>query len=390
MSIIDCAIAPMHHPIGPDLWTTSSAHVDSIRYAPGSHVGILYQSRVEEVNKTLLAFADGDKEKAKELGETEVDLNDNWKSALRQRQEFHHTTRSDDSDLPTRLKLKKFLEFGELRPATRRMLELAHNASKSKDIQKILNEDLQAALTFSDIVTILMRDGVDLLKNGEENAKRRESLYVVNAEIDAIEQNMRKVRGIGRRTLTSKDRKMIFKGTDLTEDEQEKLNIRSGSADAVRAKVKDVKKVVPKLCELIEPAKFRYYSVASSPDVHPNEIHIFSHHLKYETKSAVSQTSPLLADTEPKVHRRGAASDYIVSKSLPRYFLAIEAIAEVRYARNLLEGLPLAHSNLTLVSAPSDGGHGSDRQLCKEGTAREIPSQQREEAAASRPCASYR
>jgi sulfite reductase alpha subunit-like flavoprotein len=39
-----------------------------IRVVPGSHVGILYESSAEEVHKTLLAFADGDANKAKVSG----------------------------------------------------------------------------------------------------------------------------------------------------------------------------------------------------------------------------------------------------------------------------------------------------------------------------------
>lgn len=46
--------------------------------------------------------------------------------------------------------------------------------------------------------------------------------------------------------------------------------------------------------------------------------------LKYQTKSAVVRTSPLLADTQELVQQRGAASDYIVSKSLPRHYIAID------------------------------------------------------------------
>lgn len=35
-----------------------------IRVVPGSHVGILYESSAEEIHKTLLAFADGDENRA--------------------------------------------------------------------------------------------------------------------------------------------------------------------------------------------------------------------------------------------------------------------------------------------------------------------------------------
>ncbi len=47
-------------------------------------------------------------------------------------------------------------------------------------------------------------------------------------------------------------------------------------------------------------------------------------HLKYQTKSAVVRSSPLLADTHELVQQRGTASDYIVSKSLPRPYIAID------------------------------------------------------------------
>ncbi len=46
-------------------------------------------------------------------------------------------------------------------------------------------------------------------------------------------------------------------------------------------------------------------------------------HLKYQTKSAVVRTSHLLADLQELVQQRGAASDYIVTKSLPRHYIAI-------------------------------------------------------------------
>lgn len=286
------------------------------------------------MQKTLLAFADGDKVKAEELGNKMVELNEAWIVALRQRQEYHHSTSADDSILPRQLPLKMFLKWGELRPASRRMLEMAYSASFSSDIRKILDEDLQTALTFSDVVTILMNNGVDLLEN--EIVKKRESrmsgisrsTVLTTDSADRMKQNMQKIQGFGRKTLTPAELSQIFEGTGLTKSVQNKLNVRSTSIGALMEKVNSVVKNVPRLCELVEPAHFRHYSVASSPEVHPQEIHVFSHHLKYETKSAVSRTCPLLADMEEQVKRRGAASDYIVSKSLPRYHLAIEAVAE--------------------------------------------------------------
>ena len=93
-----------------------------------------------------------------------VDLNLSWIKALQQRQEYHETTGCDDPNLPTQLKLSTFLKYGELRPASHKMLQLAYRASHSNEILAILNADLDAALTFSDVVTILRRDKVDLLR----------------------------------------------------------------------------------------------------------------------------------------------------------------------------------------------------------------------------------
>lgn len=101
--------------------------------------------------------------------------------------------------------------------------------------------------------------------------------------------------------------------------------------------------------QLVNPSKFRHYSgkeynftfyyfttqlsshsstvvVANSSLVQPNEIHLFVEHLKYQTKSAVAQSSPLLAERQDLVQQYGAASDYIVSKSLPRHSLAIDLL----------------------------------------------------------------
>ena len=125
-----------------------------IRYVPGSHVGILYESRPEEVHNTLLALADGDLNKAKMLGDTMIGLNPTWIGALQHRQQYNYTTSSDDPRLPRRLELRTFLKWGELRPASRKMLEMAYRASHSTDIRKILDSDLASALTFAGTLSI--------------------------------------------------------------------------------------------------------------------------------------------------------------------------------------------------------------------------------------------
>ena len=77
------------------------------------------------------------------------------------------------------------------------------------------------------------------------------------------------------------------------------------------------------------PLNFSHSSpvvVANSSLVQPNEIHLYVEHLKYQTKSAVAQTSPLLAERQDLVQQYGAASDFIVSKSLTRHSLAIDLL----------------------------------------------------------------
>ena len=107
------------------------------------------------------------------------------------------------------------------------------------------------------------------------------------------------------------------------------LDIKSASIRILKEKFASLHTKLPNLCDLVEPIDFRYYSIASSPLVHPNEFHLFVDRVKYDTKkSAIKNTSPLLADTESLVRQRGAASNYLTFKSLPRYALAIELIAE--------------------------------------------------------------
>lgn len=294
-----------------------------IRYAPGSHIGILYETSAKEVHKTLLAFADGDEAEALRLGEEYmVELDSKWIKSLQKRKEFHNTTNSDDPTLPKALKLSTFLKWGELRPASRKMLHLAYEASHSKEIMTILNEGVESALTFSDVVTILKRETnpVDLLGTHESQ----------KIDFSTIEARLRKYSGSGKKgqLLSDAESVRILGGTGLSAEQRNKIKIGSKSIYSLKDKLKRVVGEVPKLVQLIEPAGLRQYSVASSTLAHPNELHLYITHLKYETKSAVAKTSPLLANTHGLVHQRGAASDFIVSKCLPRYHLAIEAIAE--------------------------------------------------------------
>lgn len=254
-----------------------------------------------------------------------VELNSTWMSALRQRQEYHHTTSSDDPQIPKQLKLSTFLKWGELRPATRKMLELAYQASHSSDILSILNGNLQDALTFSDVVTLLLRENVDLLKP----INQEEAIHY-----DTIEQNMKRLqreslagRRASRTSVTEAERESIFAGAGLTIDQQVKVRVGSMCFHSIKEKVKRMVLKVPKLCDIVEPVKCRYYSVASSSLVHPNELHLCVQHVRYEAKSAVEVTSPLLASTKELVLQRGAGSDFLVRKSMPRYHLAIEAVA---------------------------------------------------------------
>ena len=239
-----------------------------IRHTSGAHVGVIYESRAKEVHKCLLAFANGDRKEAVRLGEEYmVDLNDKWISSLQKRQEYHDTTTPDDSKLPRKLKLSSFLKFGQLRPASRRMLMLAYAASNSSELIAILNEELEAALTFSDVITILKRgeNPVDLLK---EQSRR-------GSEIDFAKIEARLGLIKRRRDLTRGASSSILNGTGLSTVEQERVQVRSKSISILREKVKSVVLKIPKLCDLIEPIVARQYSIASSPLVHPNELHVY-------------------------------------------------------------------------------------------------------------------
>lgn len=243
-----------------------------IRVVPGSHVGMLYESSAEEIHKTLLSFADGNANKAKVGGmhassrpivlqrpltslfllftfvktlgeEYMVDLNLSWIKALQQRQEYHETTGCDDPNLPTQLKLSTFLKYGELRPASHKMLQLAYRASHSNEILAILNADLDAALTFSDVVTILRRDKVDLLRASDRTDK---------INLSAIEENLKRLKKDGGRRggVIKVARGTILQGAGLTPQQEGRLTFVSTSIQAARCKVLRVVPQIPKLCEV--------------------------------------------------------------------------------------------------------------------------------------------
>jgi len=213
-----------------------------------------------------------------------VDLNLSWIKALQQRQEYHETTGCDDPNLPTQLKLSTFLKYGELRPASHKMLQLAYRASHSNEILSILNADLVAALTFSDVVTILRRDKVDLLRASDRPNK---------INLTAIEENLKRLKKDGGRRggAINVARGTIFQGAGLTPQQEGRLTIVSTSIKAARDKVLRVVPQIPKLCEvcciddhksgtfqyvlicvtcltlvvsscekLVEPSRFRHYS----------------------------------------------------------------------------------------------------------------------------------
>lgn len=172
-----------------------------------------------------------------------VDLNLSWIKALQQRQEYHDTTGCDDLSLPKQLQLSTFLKYGELRPASRKMLQLAYQASHSNEILSILNADLDAALTFSDVVTILRRDKVDLLRVSDKPNR---------INLDAIEANLNRLKeDRGRRGGVIKDaRGAILQGAGLTPHQEKRLTIVSTSMQAARDKVLRLVPQIPKLCEV--------------------------------------------------------------------------------------------------------------------------------------------
>jgi hypothetical protein len=175
-----------------------------------------------------------------------VDLNPLWVQSLQQRQEYHETNGADDPKLPKQVKLSSFLKYGELRPASRKMLQLAYQASHSKEILALLNADLDAALTFSDVVTILRRDEINLLQI--DDASKSPTIY-----FHRIEENLRRLKGGDSRRVSNvviKARGTIFKGAGLTPQQEKRLSIVSTNVEAARDKVLRLVPQIPKLCEV--------------------------------------------------------------------------------------------------------------------------------------------
>lgn len=321
-----------------------------ICYEAGSHIGVLYESSNHEVFKTLMAFTDGDANIASEIGEEfMVKLNPMWRQALRARQEYHN------SEPPTHLKLSTFLKYAALRPATRQMLKIAYDATLSDDLHSIMNKGLEAAITFSDIVTIMGREGVDLLSQScGGNAERRQRSLRRASSMRSLRKasSMRQVSVLRSRGLI---KQKAMRGLRLPALEEESRSDTEDEDEEVDQSKEA--KTIPNLCKILEPTGFRLYSIASSPKVFSSELHLYVQHVKYHSKSAVVKTSPLLAGDHKLVEQHGAASDYLVSRSLPRYHLAVDflkkeigfveekSIALENACSKILEAKELAHIN---------------------------------------------
>lgn len=314
-----------------------------IRYRPGSRVGVLWEASDELVHATLLALADGNTELALDLGDThEVVLSAEWRRAIRNRPEYHAAKSDDDELLPEALPLRTFLKWAELRPVTRPMLKTAFRACGSLLIRQIMEMHHERSLQFADVVTLMQRTGVSVLGGGVCPKRRNEVVFrslnlSSSGKIEKYElEDACIAAGIsidGTPEVRSLLKDRLSEGIRMPEF-QEKFSHIFGRVD---------------LCELVKPAGFRTYSVASSPSVKPNEISLCVSHVQYTQVSASSLTTPLLASLSPPELRRGAASDYLLRKSMPRIGLAIEAARELA-SRNEHGHIPQSEANLMYLT----------------------------------------
>jgi hypothetical protein len=172
-----------------------------------------------------------------------VDLDLSWIKALQQQQEYHETTGCDDPHFPTQLSSSTFLKYSELHPTSHKMLQLAYQASYSNQILSILNADLGTALMFSDVVTILRQDKVDLLR-----ASNRPNII----NLLAIKENLKQLKKDGGRRggVVKFAGGTILRGAKLTPHQQGRLTIVLTSIQAVHDYVLRVVPQIPKLCKV--------------------------------------------------------------------------------------------------------------------------------------------
>lgn len=195
-----------------------------------------------------------------------VDLNVIWRKALIQREEYHDAT--SYLETPTQLNLETFLKWGELRPASRQMLEMAHRASFSKEIHAILNNGLEATLTFSDVVAILKREGVDLLIKDQANEGDDIDFAALRKNLSNDSNGMnggglagRKSRmtaaamggSSGWSSAKNNAKQSVFLNTGIKKSHMKKMTVNSKSFHTVKEKILSVVKHVPKLCEVCSP-----------------------------------------------------------------------------------------------------------------------------------------
>ena len=172
-------------------------------------------------------------------------------------------------------------------------------ASGSQALGQVLSAGREAALELSDIFWLIDKDIVKKMVSTKQLNLKRTSMAVVCA--DAFCRTFfgeDEIIPVARVAKRFKDLGIEYDAGILSAGEH-----TPGFVSRATFRAHLFGRQIVKLADLLPPADFRVYSIASSPSVYPEQLHLCVHHVEYKQKSASKCTPVLCADLHPEESR---------------------------------------------------------------------------------------
>lgn len=358
-----------------------------IQTSPGDRMGVLYESDVSIVKEALMAFANYDKSSIDDLEKVLISVNDEWRTILRSRPEYHSSLgiKYDDTDIvPHEIPLLKFLQYGRLRPATHDMVRIAYAATLSPMLLKFLETHRESLLQGPDLIHLICRSHANaskmLLRSDKDDEKSTSELFAENCEklfkyadlhndgYVSRKSMVRIGRAVGTNDSAQDDTIALFNKYDtdktgkLHYDQFKKMVMDKALQKGGSGSLVDLFQV-PSLCEIFPPIDFRIYSIASSDKKEPGEVHLCVEKVRYTQKDPTSLISPIFSDMEPDHTRFGASSNFMKKSTTTDNE---DKNVVVKHQRQPMFQLPPAESNTPVIMFAAGSGVAPFRSFWQE------------------------
>jgi len=361
-----------------------------IETAPGDRIGVLYESDEKIVKDTLMTLANYDKSSADNLKTLKISLNSTWREAIRARPEYHNSLglKHDDPEegiVPYEIPLSDFLRYAKLRPVTRDMVRVVYAATLCPLLLKFIETHRESMLQGPDLLHLYCRSHPNATKlllhcNGEEETLASK-LFEENCE------RLFKYADLGNDGFVSrKSMVRIGKAAGSNDSAQDEIMDLFDKYDTDNASKLDYPKFkelvmdtikqkggvgaslqdlfqIPSLCDVLPPIAFRVYSIASSDNKEPGEVHLCIEKIRYSQTNPTALISPAFSDLEPVEERFGASSKFLKERTTEEGF---SKKVVVQHMRQPIFHLPPPTDDVPVIMIAAGSGLAPFRSFWQE------------------------